>query len=393
MKHLVLSILSVGCMASALAAPDVIEKMADKMLADGVEVRAGHSEKLGVFVVAAATVDITETASKARIAARALAQRNLAGFLNTRIKSKETAGFQSESNGDETKTREFFSSLTETSVKELLKGMQDVRSFSRDGEATAVVYLTARGSDKSAELKDAMQATGDMGVVESSGEAGNRDAALQKALRGAVEQVLGTIVVGETAVQNLEKVKSKIFSGADGLVEEYRITAEAKVEVGVRVTVLAKVSKQKLLESYSVYMKALGDPVFFMHSDSDELATRFTQFFTDMGLKLSAVPASANYRIEASGNFREVTHPANGRKGTQLSMSVKVYAIDGTEILASVANDPRKSASFVGSLDRQREIVAEKAFNQMQEPVHEAIQKMVARMMERHTDKLMNSDE
>ena len=392
MKNAILA-LSIVASSLAFAVPVEVEKVADKMLADGVEIRAGRTERLGVFVVASASVDIAGSAAKARNAARALAQRNLAGFLNTRIQSKESVGTQYVSDGDASQVQEFFSSLTETSVKELLKGVQDLRSFEKDGALVFVVYMTARGCDKSDEFRRAKDAMGDAGTVEAVGEAANRDAALQKALRNAVEQVLGTIVVGETAVKDLERVKSRIFAGAQGLVDEYRVTAEVQVELGVRVTVLAKVSKKKLLDSYSVYMKALGDPVFYLHTDSEELSTQFTQFFTDMGFKVSAVEAGANYRIEAAGNFREVKHPASGRKGTQLSLSVKVYAIDGSEVLVSVANDPRKSASFVGSLDRQREIVAEKAFNQMKGPVHEKIQQMVAKMMERHTDALMNADE
>jgi hypothetical protein len=188
-------------------------------------------------------------------------------------------------------------------------------------------------------------------------------------------------------------VKSKVFAGAQGLVDEYRVVSESRVETGFCVTVLAKVSKKKLMDSYSVYMKALDNPVFYLQSNSEELLTSFTQFFTDMGFEISSIQSNANFRIDAFGNFREVKHPANGRKGTQLAMSIKVYAIDGSEVLVSVANDPRRSASFVGSLDRQREIVAEKAFNQMRNSVHEKIQQMVAKLMERHTDQLMNGDE
>lgn len=392
MRCIILSLLVMVC-GVLLAAPHAVEKVADDMLSAGVELRAGSTEKLGVFVVASASVEVKDSVAKARNAARALAQKNLAEFLNTRIEAKVVVSTKYVSEGEKTNMQEFFSSLTETSVRELLKGMQDLRSFERDGSIVYVVYVTSRGCDKSAELRAAKDAMGDDGTVEASGEAGNRDAALQKALRNAVEQVLGTMVIGESAVKNLEQVKSKVFAGAQGLVDEYRVVSESRVETGFRVTVLAKVSKKKLMDSYSAYMKALGNPVFYLQSNSEELLTSFTQFFTDMGFEISSIQSNANFRIDAFGNFREVKHPANGRKGTQLAMSIKVYAIDGSEVLVSVANDPRRSASFVGSLDRQREIVAEKAFNQMRNSVHEKIQQMVAKLMERHTDQLMNGDE
>lgn len=392
MRCIILSLL-VMVSGALLAAPHAVEKVAADMLSAGVELRAGSTEKLGVFVVASASVEVKDSVAKARNAARALAQKNLAEFLNTRIEAKNVVSTKYVSEGEKTNMQEFFSSLTETSVRELLKGMQDLRSFERDGSIVYVVYVTSRGCDKSAELRATKDAMGDDGTVETSGEAGNRDAALQKALRNAVEQVLGTMVIGESAVKNLEQVKSKVFAGAQGLVDEYRVVSEARVETGFRVTVLAKVSKKKLMDSYSVYMKALGNPVFYLQSNSEELLTSFTQFFTDMGFEISSIQSNANFRIDAFGNFREVKHPSNGRKGTQLAMLIKVYAIDGSEVLVSVANDPRRSASFVGSLDRQREIVAEKAFNQMRNSVHEKIQQMVAKLMERHTDQLMNSDE
>jgi hypothetical protein len=77
---------------------------------------------------------------------------------------------------------------------------------------------------------------------------------------------------------------------------------------------------------------------------------------------------------------------------TQYSMSIKVLAHGGEELL-SLVNDPRKSAVSLGDPEREREICAEKAFKQMEKPVHEAINSMIARMMADHTDKLMNSDE
>ena len=388
MKKVIVIIVSTLC-AVAFAAPKAVELAADEMVANGVEIKAGSTKEHGVFVVASASVTINDSIEKVRDAARAIAQKNLAGYLNTSVSSKDVH-VSTEKKGE---VQEFFHSQTETSIKELLKGIQDLRSFERDGSIVYVVYMTSRGCDKSDELNTLTNAMGHPTVVEAIGEAENRDAALQKALRNAVEQVLGTMIVGSTAVKDFQDVKSKVFAGAQGLVEEYRVTLEKNVATGVRVTVIAKVAKKKLIDSYYVQMKAIGNPVFYLHSDSDELSTKFAQFFVDMGFAISMVQDKADYRIEALGNFREIKHPANGRKGTQLSMTIKVYAIDGSEALISVANDPRKSSCFIGSLDRQREIVAEKAFMQMKESVHEKIQQMVARMMADHTDKLMNSND
>ena len=76
---------------------------------------------------------------------------------------------------------------------------------------------------------------------------------------------------------------------------------------------------------------------------------------------------------------------------TQYSMVIKVLSRTGEELL-SLPNNPRKSAVSLGDPEREREICAEKAFKQMEKPVHEAINAMIARMMADHTDKLMNND-
>ena len=62
MKNAILA-LSIVASGLAFAVPVEVEKVADKMLADGVEIRAGRTERLGVFVVASASVDITGSAA------------------------------------------------------------------------------------------------------------------------------------------------------------------------------------------------------------------------------------------------------------------------------------------------------------------------------------------
>lgn len=378
------------------AAPEAVEALAQEMIEEGADVRAGSTQKLGVFIVARGEAPITSTRAVAREAARSQAMKNLASFLNVKVTAKDTASSTYSSNGETEAVSEFFESMTETSVDEMLKGVQQLRSYVDGDTQYVLVYSTMRGGSKVDEYKAAVDAMGDKGTVQSIGEASNRDAALQKALRGAVEQVLGTVVVNHTSVKNFDQVKSKIFSGADGLVEEYRITDEAKTDDGlVRITVLAKVSKENLMKSYSVYMKSLGDPAFFIECSSPDLTSHFNQFFVDLGIRLTENPNEATFIIRCHGEYRDVTHPANGRSGKQLSLRFRVHEInDKATVLLDMKNDPRKSACFVGkNPDRQSEICSEKAFKQMKKPLHENIQKMVAKMMERHTDQLMRDDE
>ena len=399
-KRFVLGFVCVLGLVASAAVPEAVVTLAKQMKEDGAESRAGYTKQLGVFVVATGTAPISSTKAKAKTIARANAVQNIAAFMGSQV-SSETRSESSEStvNG-QTELKEFFSSVTETKVKQLLKGVQDL-SMEDDGDSMiATVFLTTKAVDKSAELKEAMNAMGDEGTVRAVGEAKTHQNAVQMALRAAVEQVVGTMVVGETKITDNEKVKSKIFSGAEGFVDTYRVVEEVEVTAAWRVTVIAKVSKKKILDSYRVYLKTLGDPVFYLEctsSDSDtedtQIAARFGQFFRKLGFKISKTEEGADYIISASGEYRRVKNPMDeDQVFTQYSMVIRVLSKTGEELL-SLPNNPKKSAVCINNPERERELCAEKAFKQMEKPVHEAINDMIARMMADHTDKLMNSDE
>lgn len=381
-------------------APAAIEEAAKRMLADGVEVAAGFDESVGVYVVASGSAEITGTKAKAKAVARVNALRRMGEFLGSRVSAASRHETSEATVNGQTEVRDFFSSITEVQVRQLLKGVQD-QGFVSDGDAvTAVVYMTAKSQDRSEELNAALDAAKSDGMVKAAGEGRTRDAAVQLALRSAVEQVVGTLVVGETKIADDEAARDRIFAGAEGFVDEYRVTAEAKAPDGTRIEIVAKVSKRKILDSYRAYLKALGDPVFCIECASDDsaaedvqISARFAQFFRTLGLRISKTRDGADYLIKARGAYRRVPNPMDERETfTQYSMSIKVLARGGEELL-SLVNDPRKSAVCLGDAEREREVCAEKAFKQMEKPVHEAVNAMIARMMADHTDKLINGDE
>lgn len=270
-----------------------------------------------------------------------------------------------------------------TKVNALVKGMKIVGQVTVKEKSYVVCVTCEKFEDQSAALEKAQAQYGDEGVVVAVGEAASLDLAKQKAIRGAVEQVLGTVVVGYDKMSTKSEFQSKVFSGTDGVVEKYRVLSESEVSVGKRIEIVAKVSKKNLLDNYSNYMKFLGDPAFYIESNSSDLQSHFTQFFTDMGIRISPDPNQASFVIHCVGEYRVVKHPGNGREGTQLSLRFKVNEINGKETLIDMKNDPRKSASFVGASDRQRELCSDKAFAQMKDPLHEKIQAMIGKLVGR----------
>ena len=138
----------VAGIASA-AVPAAVDEAVKQMQADGAEVRAGCTKSLGVFVVASGTAEITGSKAKAKTVARVNAVKNLAGYFGTDIANITKNAYTESTVNGQAEIKEFFSSVTESKVKELLKGVQDYGTDSDGDTITAIVYLTTKGVDKS----------------------------------------------------------------------------------------------------------------------------------------------------------------------------------------------------------------------------------------------------
>ncbi len=385
-----------GMVVSA-AVPTVIENAVKEMVQAGVEMRAGHDKTLGVYLVAMGEAEITGSKAKAKNTARTLAYQRIAEFMGAAVSSSTQSVVEESTVNGKTEVKEFFKSVTETQVKQLLKGVLDYGSEEDGDTLKYILYLTTRAQDASDDLKNVVDRMGDSGTVKAVGEGRTHDVAVQLAIRSAVEQVLGTMVVGESKVCDNVAVRSKVFAGAQGFVDEYRIVEETTISIGKRVEIVAKVSKKKILDSYDVIMKVLGDPAFYLvtTAENEALATRFGQFFKELGFKVSLTPEGARWTINTTARYRNVVSPINEDESfTQLSVDIKIYSVDGKELVLSIPNNPKKSAQAnIGNPDRIREKCVEKAFKQMRQPVHEGVHKAVAKWMADHTAELMNSDE
>jgi hypothetical protein len=98
----------------------------------------------------------------------------------------------------------------------------------------------------SAYAQDSRQVTA-TGVATVTGDpAAARDKAIEDALRRAVEQVVGTIVESETAVENYQLLSDKIYSRSSGYVKNYNVLSEKREGNMLRVEVSAEVSSGDL---------------------------------------------------------------------------------------------------------------------------------------------------
>lgn len=359
-----------------------------------------ETEEDGIYCISIAEILMEGKTDEQAIGEAELeAKQNLTEYIHGSSVSASRlveAGTTETQDDDTVKANSFskFHQKIETKVDAFIRGTKIVGQVTHKDTSYIVCVTCERFQDDSTILKAAQAEFGEEGVVKAIGEATNFEMAKQKAIRSAIEQVLGSVVVGYDKMSSSSDFSSKIFSGTDGVVEEYRILCEKEIAIGSRVELVAKVSKKSLLDNYSNYMKLLGDPEFFIECSSPDLESHFAQFFNDLGIRITKKPEAATYIIRCHGEFRDVTHPANGRSGKQLSLRFRVHEMnDKEEVLLDMKNDPRKSACFVGrDPDRQSEICAEKAFTQMKKPLHENIQKMVAKLVGRKMDAIQEAD-
>lgn len=299
------------------------------------------------------------------------------------------------SNNDE-KTRisyHKYEKKIQSQVNALVKCIKVIGQVTKQEHAYLVCLTCEKYEDQMASLQKAQAEYGIEGVVSSTGEAASRELAIHKAIRGAVEQVLGTVVVGYDKMRTDSSFQREIFSGTNGVVETYRILSETETTLGKRIEIVAKVSKKNLLDNYSNYMKFLDNPAFFIQTDSPDLATFFNDFFIEMGIRITPKPEEAMYIIVCSSIYHEVKHPIEADKfGVQLSLRFSVLDAFGKEILIDMKNDPRKATCFVGSdFEKQKEICARKAFKQMQNPLHRRIQMMIGTLVGRKMEAASSS--
>lgn len=376
------------CAISEQLSLDISEKV-QQMRKSGKTCAGGVSEKLGIYIISITEFELDNDVNQQEITELAIAQakKEIAAFIGQEMSSKETVSTVVGSVDDQKKSKEFYESISTMQVNQFLRGVVLYEMQKTTKGISIVCLATGQAMDMAKEMK-ARMAKNPPGTVSATGFAyivNNRidvakQQSLRSALRSAVEQVLGTLLVGNSQVQNNEKIKSKIFAHASGFVEEYRIVSESERDGNYQTVIYAKVSQNKLLDSYSAYLKSFGDPAFLLVTNNKELYQTFTKFFVGLGLKMTADEAKADYIIDAMGDYRSILHPASGVPGIQLSLWIRISDANTQIELLSQKNDPRRSAVFHSSGERQKDLATEKAFAQIRTPLHEALNQMIGNM-------------
>lgn len=145
----------------------------------------------------------------------------------------------------------------------------------------ALVLPGGASADEQAEELKTVTATGAAGI-KSGNTAFARDAAVNDALRKAVEQAVGTVVSSETMVENYSVLSDNIYTRTKGYVKDYTIVGESYQPDLYQVTVVATIAVtdiRKDLASLGLLMKKAGKPrILFMIAEK-QIGRKYYNFW------------------------------------------------------------------------------------------------------------------
>lgn len=387
MKKLILFAVIFSICSFSIHAQESLESVMDirkrvaRMEKYGQQCAGGFSKKFGIYIISVFSMEKDSNLKTREISELAIltGKKNIAAFIGQEMSASHEVV--------STPEYEKYKSTIQSNINDFLRGvvLYDIKETARDYRI--VCFATGRTMDMATELKKQISslppgtvaATG-IAYVERNRVDLAKQQALQNALRLAIEQVLGTEIAAVSQAQDDSRIRSRIYANAFGFVEHYRIISESMADGYYKTALYAKISREKLLKSYSAYMKAFGNPEFFLKTENLELYQTFVKFFSDLGLKMTSDSKNADYIIDAFGQYRNVTHPLSRRTGTQLSLWIRISDTGTGQELLSQKNDPRMSSAFTGSPERQIEISTQKAFAQIRTPLHKSLNMMVSKM-------------
>lgn len=381
---------ALGLAIAAYAAPAWID-IAAKMASDGETVRPGSSDGGGWYVAAISEIVPAEGGSEAEAMqhARLVGKRLIAGFVSgEKVGVSEESSVSETSVNGETVTAETFRQKITVDVDAVLRGAEVVGTVDGDGgKKFLVLVASSETADASAALAakmaelgpDTVSASG-FSPIADGGVAAAQKAALASAKAAAVEMVLGSAVASTEAALNMN-AGAKVFSNAGGFIENFRVTEESDSDGTYKVTIIAKVAKDKLLNDYGAALAQFGNVKFHVaRTGDDQLDAMLEEKFAEWKCPLTADRAVADYVVWAKWEFADETHPLDGRTGTRLTLTIRMLdAATGKEYFA-VNNDPRKAASFIGDQRRRIRNAADLAMKEIHEKIHERLDAMIGSM-------------
>ena len=357
----------------------VIKEMVDN------DFECGESSDAGIWVVtkvhfsADEKIPVNELISRATI----IAKQNISEWMSTDASASTTLQSESNTVNEKTDISEQLKTEVKTNSKAFLRGVTMHSRIKNANGFTAFFYATGKIADRTAELEAQLKAA-PPGVVRAVGFGVIVDGkigpakreARQAALRNAVEQVMGTTVIGQSQLMDNEKAKSKVISQTAGNIKEYRVVKEDQDGPNYQMIINAKVDEKNLLDNYAAMVRSMGNPGFMVKCQDPDLKAAFSGFLAELGFKVVNRVADAAFIVDGNCKYIAANHDYYG-KGIQIDLNLRLIDQKSGQEFFNISNDPRFTTSFSGSLHQIRQSSAKKAFNKMRQELHEKLNKVV----------------
>ena len=345
----------------------------------------GLSSDAGIWVVTKVQFQAEDNIPAKELQTRAalIARQEITEWLGTAASSSTTLKSESVTQNNKTDISEELKTEVKSKSEAFLRGVLCHRQIKKNGKFTAWYYSTTQTADRSAEFEAQLKAT-PPGVVRATGlglvvdgklNIAKREAK-QAALQAAIEQVMGTTVIGQSQLMDNSKMKSKLISQTAGNIKEYRVVKEGKEGVNYIIIINAQVDEKNLLDNYAAMVRSMGNPGFMVKCQDPDLKAAFSGFLADLGFKVVNSDADAAFIVDGNCKYLEANHDYYG-KGIQIDLNLRLLDKKSGQEFFNINNEPRFTTSFSGSLHQIRQSSAKKAFNKMRKELHEKLNKVV----------------
>lgn len=379
MKNILLCLFAIVAWNVLVADDDTLMAKARDLVEHGRSVYAGETEETGAYCLVAVRMSSSVAMSESDREGNAVleAKRKLAAYIfgeNMSASRKLEQSSSTSSSGNRVLKHDYTKRI-ETKSEAFLRSLKPIGRVT-DGNKEFLVYLsTERAQDESEALAMAQATNGSSNVVRSCGEGATLEEAIKNAKRLAVEQVLGSVVVGNEKSETGKGFSSKSQSATDGRVEEFRIETQSQVAGGVRVEIVAKVSKENPFDKI----------VFYVEAPHHSATKRISEIVSESSIRVSGNPSEAGFIVRCGLDFEDFPHPATGRMCTRAMASVRIQNMKtGEEFLNLVADKP--VVSKLGTETRRREDCSSRAISAIEASLRQKFQDAVARISRRVLD-------
>lgn len=361
------------------------EALLDKLNEKNQQFATGWSPSTDIWIISIQEVALRDGMTEAEAAdiAAIRAKNEIASYMGSSVSAQEELIYTEETVNGEAVAKEFFKSIQRVDVNQFLRGVTIFKQEVKDGKLVAAFYVTGKLIDASVELEKQLRAAPPgtvraigFCIIEDGKIAPARKKALQSALRNAVEQVMGTTVVGQSQLMDNAKAKSKVISQTVGAIKQYRIVKEAPVGENYQVIVNAQVDEKQLLDNYAAMVRSMGNPGFFVKSIDPDLHYALSGFLSDLGISVVKDQGAAQFIVDAECQYLPVEDDHYG-KGIQIDLGLTLYDVATGQKLFSLRNTPRLTSTYSGNFNQIRQSAAGKAFKTMKKQIHEKLDKVV----------------